>query len=126
MESFVSKRIKDVLLKYPAPPVWNERHGDMNMACVLSQHLRSAWKLPDGHPVRKLFAAATVEGYLRCEKPKFHQEIREIHGFATDLLDEANKVIGSLETPWNESCAYFREPISGIRLKFVKGPRGKN
>ena len=87
------------------------------MACVLSQHLKSAWKLPDGHLVRKLFAAATVEGYLRCRKPKFHEEIRQIPGFAADLLDEVKEVVGNLETPRDESIWYFKEPISGERLR---------
>jgi hypothetical protein len=75
MKTDISEYIKTVILKNPAPSdqEWSGwRHTDSNMVCILSQHLRSAWKIPDGHPVRKLFAAAAVEGYLRCEKPKFH------------------------------------------------------
>ncbi|TVY86621.1 hypothetical protein LAWI1_G008301 [Lachnellula willkommii] len=117
METVIAEHIKNIIFENPAPIdyTWgSSRHGDSNMFCVLSQHLKSAWKLPDGHPVRKLFAAASVEGYLRCDKPKFYQEIRDIPGFLADLLYETKKVLRNLQSFSSET--HFIEPISKKEL----------
>ncbi|TVY37975.1 hypothetical protein LOCC1_G006240 [Lachnellula occidentalis] len=111
LETLIAEHIKNIILKNPSPldHKWdNQRHGDNNMFHISSQHLRSAWKLPDGHPVRKILAAASVEGYFRCSRPKFYQETREIPGFMGDLLDEIKEVLTKIRMG-----TLFEEPISG-------------
>ncbi|TVY43739.1 hypothetical protein LCER1_G008779 [Lachnellula cervina] len=113
METVIAEHIKNIILKNPWPidTKWESyRHGDSNMFCVVPQHLKSAWKLPGGHPVRKLLAAASVEGYLRYEKPKYYQEMREVPGLLADLFDELKKVLGNLKI--FSSGMLFIEPIS--------------
>ncbi|TVY31909.1 hypothetical protein LSUB1_G008860 [Lachnellula subtilissima] len=123
IENVIVEHIKNIILENPAPPkkAWpHGRIGNNNMFHVSSQHLESAWKLPDGHPVRKMFAAASVEGYLTCKVPKYYQETREIPGFAEDLLDELNEVLSNLEGD-EYRHSIFTEPISGQQFVICKG-----
>ncbi|PMD31936.1 hypothetical protein L207DRAFT_519232, partial [Hyaloscypha variabilis F] len=66
MESLMAERIKAIILANPGPedPEWLGRAPDTNTFYLMSQHITSAVALPEGHPVRAILAAATVEGCL--------------------------------------------------------------
>jgi hypothetical protein len=70
MESLIVEHIKAIIIANPTSDDWkfqNNRHPDTNTYCLTSQHIISSALLPKGHPVRCIFAAAAVEGYLRQE-----------------------------------------------------------
>jgi len=63
MESLMAERIKAIANPAPEDPEWpGWRAPDTNTFCLTSQHITSACALPQGHPVRAILAAATVEG----------------------------------------------------------------
>lgn len=61
---------------------------DQNNSFVKPNHIISALNLPCGHAVRRLRAAASVEGYLGSDEYKFAEMTREYPSFAADLLQE--------------------------------------
>lgn len=76
MESQMARYIKDILISNPNPQPSDleGRHLDTNTYCLTPQHIISATFLPREHSVRRILAAASVEGYLRDENHKFAQE----------------------------------------------------
>jgi len=77
MESLMAKHIKTIILANPAleDSKWaGWRAPDTNTHCLTSQHITSAAALPEGHPVRAILAAGTVEGCLRQHNYKFERE----------------------------------------------------
>jgi hypothetical protein len=64
--------------------------------------------------VRRTFAAASVEGYLRQEDGhKFSKETQEIPNFAADLLKAVRATLKTLTYVDNIT---FEDPISGEML----------
>ena len=121
MESLVAEHIKAIILANPAPEDWKfymGRHPDTNTHCLTSQHIISAVSLPEGHSVRRILAAAAVEGYLRVDKCKFLKETLEVPDFLVDLLKAVRVTLGSLG--YEEYKINFKDPISGNRLKLLK------
>ena len=113
VESLMAKRIKAIILANPAPEDsdWEQwRLPDTNTHCLTSQHITSAVNLPEGHPVRAILAAATVEGCLRQHNYKFEREASEILEFSVDLLKAVRTTIEGI------TAAAFEDPISGVRL----------
>lgn len=109
-DEIITSHIKDIILQNRG--MHGYWCGDFNMLCVSSQHLKSAYKLPHGHAVRKSFTSAAVEGYLNCEKPTFYQEFVDIPRFAGDLFDTIKDVLGTVRQPSRNSIS-FTEPLSG-------------
>jgi len=90
----MTERIKAITLaKYTAEnKVFDQgRDPDTNTHCLIGQHISSVAFLPDGHPVRRVFAIAAVEGYVRHDKHKFSKEICKSSNFAADLLLEVKE-----------------------------------
>lgn len=60
-------------------------------------HIRTAIKLPSRHPVRKLFADATVKQFVCARKTgkifRFQTETLELDGYAADLLLSFDSII---------------------------------
>jgi hypothetical protein len=113
----MAEHIKAIIIANSTPDGWkfqNHRHPDTNTYCLTSQHIISAAFLPEGHPVRCIFAAAAVEGYLRQENGyKFLKEIQEVPNFAADLL---KAVRATLRTSTYVHTITFEDPISGKTL----------
>jgi hypothetical protein len=117
METLMAEHIKAIILSNPAPEstqFGHSRDPDTNTYSLTGQHITSASFLPGGHPIRKVVAAAAVEGYLRHDKHKFLEEIREATNFAVDLLEE---VKGTLKTVTSDFT--FRDPFTGKTLPFI-------
>lgn len=70
---------------------------DRNNTFVKRDHIISALNLPYGHAVRRLLAAASVEGYLGKDKYKFVEMTREYPLFAADLLQEVQLALLGME-----------------------------
>lgn len=77
-----------------------------------AKHLRSAAGLPSGHAVRTLFAEATVKDFVlarkRREPFKFEMELKEVEGYAADLLLACGRTFGStyVRTMWRPRRSY--------------------
>lgn len=74
MESLMAERIKAIIIAIPAPRKGKTRDPDTNTHCLISQHIKSAALLPEGHPVRSILATAAVDGYIRHDNHKFLRE----------------------------------------------------
>jgi len=117
VESLMSKHIEATILANPAPEdsQWDKwRPPDTNTHFLTSQHITSAVALPEGHPVRAILAAATVEGCLRQHNYKFEREASEIPEFSVDLLRAVRETIESITIEYNATT--FEDPISRARL----------
>jgi hypothetical protein len=88
MESLMAEHIKATIIANPGLklPVDPKRDPNTNTHSLSSQHIASAAYLPDGHPVRRMLATASVEGYLRHDNHKFLKESQEVPSFSVDLL----------------------------------------
>jgi hypothetical protein len=118
METLMAEHIKTIILTNPppTPDAW-DRDPDTNTYCLEGQHITSASLLPDGHPVRKLLAIASVEGYIRRNKYKFSNEIQQAPTFAVDLLLEVKEALKTVDL--GERTVTFKEPFSGKTLPFI-------
>lgn len=115
MESLMAEHIKAIILANPLPDLeWLERPPDTNTHCLTSQHITSAVALPEGHPVRAILAAATVEGCLRQHNYKFEREASRVPEFSVDLLKAVRATIESITIEYNATT--FEDPISRVRL----------
>ena len=118
MEAKMADHIKGIILKTPVR--WT-RHPDTHTTHLSSEHLIATSALPSNHPVRKLFAIAAVEGYIRSDTPKFLKEMQDIPEFAVDLLAEVKVAINSfkLDKPpyLDKQVMYFRDPMTGEYLQ---------
>jgi hypothetical protein len=118
MESLMAEYIKAIILANPAPEDMNFnkwRAPDTNTDCLTSQHIISAVALPEGHPVRAILAAATVEGFLRQHNYKFQREASSVPEFSVDLLKAVRATIESITIEYNATT--FEDPISRVRLE---------
>jgi hypothetical protein len=93
---------------YPEP---TESGIRINTSCLMSQHVISATFLPQGHAVRRILAAATVEGYLRCEHHRFAQEARERPTYGVDILEEVGLALKGLKL--SQSYGTYQDPLGG-------------
>ncbi|KAI9764095.1 MAG: hypothetical protein M1840_008900 [Geoglossum simile] len=120
METQIAEHIKDIiLLATPDPKIEifpQNRGPDSNTYSLAPQHITSAALLPNGHPVRRVLATASVEGYIRRNKHKFLKEILEAPNFAADLLLEVKETLKTV-TPGGR-VSLFRDPLSGERFPF--------
>ena len=122
MESLMAEHIKATILANPAPEDWKwcgARPPDIHTHCLTSKHITSAVALPEGHPVRMILAAATVEGFLRGHNYKFEKEASSVPNFSTDLLKAVRATLGTMvETSIKYGATAFADPISGETVKF--------
>lgn len=107
LEEEMAKYIKDIL-KTIEP--FFIRKIDTNTRNLTSDHIISAVVLHREHPVRRLLAAASVEGFLRSKHHKFADLAQDCPSFATDLLREVRLALDELN--YARNCE-FQDPISG-------------
>ena len=115
-------KIKTVLLDNPPPNnFW--KHPDTNIHCLTSEHIFSAVKLPNGHPLRSLFAKAMVEGYLHRKHGdhrdfKFAKEIQEVPQLSVDLLKAVHHTLKRMSIKNLRASA--EDPFSGRSIIFAE------
>ncbi|CAG8111081.1 unnamed protein product [Penicillium nalgiovense] len=117
----MARYIKDILVANPDPRNNDSlvRHVNTNTYCLTGQNIISATSLPQGHPVRGILAAASVEGYLRDGNYKFVKETHEHPTFGADLLQEVRSTLNGLKVAqWKTT---FEDPISGMNMGFNEG-----
>ena len=115
LEAQMARYIRKTLIANPNPEsnhFW--RHADTNTFCLTSQHISSASFLPPHHPVRRVLAAASVEGYLRDQNHKFAPETLQYPSFGADLLREVSIALDGLKSA---SKVAFEDPVSGSRVE---------
>ena len=110
MEAQVARQLKKLLLANPNPES-TEGGININTYCLTSQHVISATFLPQGHAVRRILAAATVEGYLRCENHRFAREAREYPTYGVDLLEEVGSTLKGFK--FDHYKAIYLDPLDG-------------
>ncbi|KAF1807963.1 hypothetical protein P152DRAFT_453274 [Eremomyces bilateralis CBS 781.70] len=91
MEGTMAEQIKTIILADPA----HRYPLDSNTYCLNSNHIVSAAGLPDGHPVRKVLAAAVAGEFFRADNHKFSKEVKEVASFASDLLEAIRDTLKS-------------------------------
>ncbi|KAJ5741203.1 uncharacterized protein N7511_008520 [Penicillium nucicola] len=119
LEPQMARFIKKILVAHPNPQsegFW--RHVDTNTYCLTPQHIAAASHLPQGHLVRRILAAASVEGYLRDQNHKFAEETQEYPSFGADLLWEVGMALNEIK-PTRKVA--FKDPISGHRAEIKTG-----
>jgi hypothetical protein len=118
METQMAEYIKAILMANPTSTAsqFEDRDPDTNTYSLAPQHITSAALLPSGHPVRKVLAAAAVEGYVQRDRHKFLKEIREAPNFAVDLLMEIKETLKTVAI--SQSRISFTDPLSGKTLPF--------
>jgi hypothetical protein len=111
MEISMAKHIKAVILanlgSYLIKPY-------SNTYCMNSDHVVSAACLPDGHPVRKILAAAAVREYLKKDDHMFSKEAREVLNFASDLLEAVKFAIKTSMVQSNS--VLVKDPLRGDQM----------
>jgi hypothetical protein len=115
MESLMAEHIKATILANPAPAdnKWSEgRPPDTNTHWLTSNHITSGIALPEGHPVRIILVAATVEEYLRRHSYKFEEETSSVPEFSADLHKAVRATLESVSVSYHRIA--FADPISGM------------
>ncbi|PQE06002.1 BTB POZ fold protein [Rutstroemia sp. NJR-2017a BBW] len=115
LEIQMAKQIKSIMLDNPPPE--DDSEGSESTFCVVGQHITSAFLLPRGHPVRKIFATAAVEGYIRRNEHKFSKEIHDCPDFAIDLLLEVKETLKTVAIVTHTKFS-FRDPLSRENVPF--------
>ncbi|CAG7916450.1 unnamed protein product [Penicillium olsonii] len=111
LEATMAQYVKNILKSNPHPQSHNSwRHVDSNTYYLTHDHIASATLLPRGHPVRSVFAAAFVEGFLRSPEHKFSKEIDAYPSFGADILQQTRLALHRVKPLRG---ATFEDPISG-------------
>lgn len=108
MEGIMAEQIKTIIITNPAPI---SSDLDSNTYCLNSSHIVSAASLPEGHPVRKVLAAAAAGAFFREDNHKFSKEVKEVASFASDLLEAIKDTLKSFET--RGSGVLLTDPLTG-------------
>ncbi|EHA22171.1 hypothetical protein ASPNIDRAFT_40909 [Aspergillus niger ATCC 1015] len=95
LESQMARRIKEISKANPEPQPFTGKHVDMNTYCLTPEHIIWATFLPDGHAVRHVLAAASIDGYFRDENHKF-EEVQAYPTFGADVLQETIQLVNLL------------------------------
>lgn len=88
LEAKMARYIKEILAS--AKPPYENYGLNQNTYFLKSDHIISALNLPRGHAVRRLLAAASVEGYLKGGKYKFADLAQDYTSYGADLLQECS------------------------------------
>ncbi|TVY33030.1 hypothetical protein LSUB1_G008053 [Lachnellula subtilissima] len=75
------------------PHTSSHRSPGQNTAHIVPRHIAYASELHPDNPVRRMVAAAAVEGYLRDPHFAFQAEVKDTPSFAMDLLREVQEVL---------------------------------
>ncbi|TVY37974.1 hypothetical protein LOCC1_G006237 [Lachnellula occidentalis] len=71
----------------------SHRSPGQNIAHIIPLHIAYASELPPHNPVRRIFAAAAVEGFMRTPYFAFQTLVKNTPSFAMDLLQEVQKAL---------------------------------
>jgi hypothetical protein len=115
METLMAGHIKTVIIDNPSPNNGLRRSPDANTYYLTTKHIISVANLPKEHPVRKLLAAAAVEGYLRDDDHKFLKETQELASFSADLLGEVKATLNSARHSYGSSIV-VTDHFSGVDI----------
>ncbi|KAJ5751311.1 hypothetical protein N7533_008339 [Penicillium manginii] len=110
LEGEMAKYVKEIIVSADTP--FDYYGDDQNTYFLKSDHIISASNLPCGHAVRRLLAAASVEGYLRSDEYKFAGLTQEYASFGADLLQEVQLGLRGLR----RSDVSLEDPIRGGRI----------
>ncbi|KAJ5975377.1 hypothetical protein N7481_009084 [Penicillium waksmanii] len=119
LENTIAQCIEDIIISTPHPKnsaTSSRRAFNTHTYYLRRDHIASASILHQGHPVRTVLAAASVEGFLRTETPKFSEEIQAYPSFGADVLLEIRRTLHSGMT----QTFTFEDPISGKKLKALR------
>lgn len=110
--------IKNVLIaNRDADPKMNPKQWiNLNTRWITENHINSASFLPRGHAVRRILAAASVEGFIQGPNYKFSNQAREHPTFAADLLEEVRCALTSVSQI--QGTPYVKDPITGSHCRF--------
>ncbi len=93
----MAKHIKAIIIANPTLTIeYAMRDLDTNTHCLISQHIKSAAFLPEGHLVYSTLAMAAVERYLRYDNCKFLRETQEVSSFSIDFLKSVEATLNTL------------------------------
>lgn len=107
--------IKDVLIANPKPYPSRNEYNDLNTHSITDEHIDSATFLPQGHPVRCITAAASVEGLFKSQKYKFAEQARKQPTFGADLLEAVRGTLCTLT--YSEYHMRVRDPVTGEQIR---------
>ncbi|KAJ5586942.1 uncharacterized protein N7459_002707 [Penicillium hispanicum] len=123
METTVANKIKENIADWSTSYLRfdGELYGEpeMNTKNLTDQHIISALHLPKKHPVRRLLAEASVEGYLRFDSWKFEDLAEDHPDYAADLLRHVKQTLNSIfrgnkEKNRDDRRVYFRDPVTKV------------
>jgi len=115
----MAEYIKAVIIDNPPPDSKTFlRAANTNTYYLTSKHIASGTSLSEEHPVRRVLAAAAVEGYLQDDNHKFLKETQEVTNFSADLLKAVKATLGSVEHHYDQPR--FKDPLSGEYVWLVK------
>ena len=116
MESQICRYLRDILIANPCPKYDGEVTVDIYF--VTSEHIISATFLPQGHAVRRILAAATVDGYLFSENHKFAQEAREYPTYGVVLFQEVGLALKGVK--FEQYKAIDKDPLTGDKRNIYR------
>jgi hypothetical protein len=118
VESFVAERIKAIILANPGLETNFDRSPSTNTHHLTSQNITSAFNLPEGHPVRAILAAASIEDILGQDIFTFQEAASTVPGFSVALLKAVKGTIGSVHNEYGRTT--FVDPLSQVNCSFRK------
>ncbi|KAJ5823905.1 hypothetical protein N7447_006245 [Penicillium robsamsonii] len=92
----------------------SEEDLNAHICCLTSEDIRSVVNLHVDHPVRSVVAQASIRGFFSRRNCLFAEEIRQIPGFAADLLVAIRQVLRLRQDRSSEF--YIRNPANDRRV----------
>lgn len=111
MESQMVQTIEDIVRSNLAGLKIFPSDISANTYFIATEHILSAELLPTVHPVRRVLARASVDGYLRSRETfKFAPQLKTCLKFAADLLAEVGQALDKTKFIQGRLC--FQDPIT--------------
>lgn len=111
MESQMARAIEDILRCNLARLEFSASDISLNTHFIVIEHILSAELLPTAHPVRRVLAQASVDGYLRSRETfKFGPQLQTCPKFAADLLEEVGQALDKTRFIRGRFC--FQDPMT--------------
>lgn len=111
MESQMAQTIEDIVRSNLAGLKIFPSDISANTYFIATEHILSAELLPTVHPVRRVLARASVDGYLRSRETfKFAPQLKTCLKFAADLLAEVGQALDKTKFIQGRLC--FQDPIT--------------
>ncbi|KAJ0418469.1 hypothetical protein BJY00DRAFT_324928 [Aspergillus carlsbadensis] len=117
MDAQIARFIQSTVLDNPPKDNNWRRSPNTNIHHITTEHIAAASHLPKGHPVRLLFARASIDAYLHSEDFRFSNEFHDVPEFAGDLLHELRGALESFKYGRGNSRTYH-DPFLGKELPF--------